>query len=59
MTREQMIEWLISNDLAADGWASSEDKDAWFAMILRSGFAGYETQTDAELAQEITERKGE
>lgn len=58
MTREQMIEWLIDNDL--NDWNGNEaGKTEYLALILRAGFVGYSNQTDEELADEIAERKGE
>lgn len=56
MKRDEMITTLIDNDLSSDGWGSLSDKDAWLEMILRSGFAGYENMTDAELRDEINGR---
>jgi hypothetical protein len=53
MTRNQMIEWLIDNDIdsiQADGCGS------WLRCILSVGFEGYENQTDEELKAEILER---
>ena len=57
MSREEMIRWLVDNDIGVDGWFDSTEKDEWFEMILRNGFVGYENQTDEELATEIKERQ--
>ena len=56
MNREQMIEWLIDNDL--NDWNGNEaGKSEYLAFILRDGFVGYANQTDDELRQEIEERQ--
>ena len=57
MDKEEMIEWLIDDDL--NNWDSNETGRAeYFEFILRTGFVGYNNQTDEELANEIMERKG-
>jgi len=56
MDREQMIEWLIDNDL--HDWGSNEvGKSEYLAFILREGFVGYANQTDDELRQDIEARQ--
>ena len=54
MTRDEMIDWLIDNDLNI--FSSTKDFECYFASILRTGFIGYENQTNDELRQEILER---
>jgi hypothetical protein len=49
VNREQMIDWLIENDIDTDDMG-------WFAMLLRAGFVGYNNFTDNELRAEILER---
>lgn len=49
MQRDEMIEWLIGNDLEVND-------DHWLSMILHEGFKGYRNFTDEELHQEIEER---
>lgn len=49
MSRDQMIEWLIDNDL------DTGDKD-WLALILEYGFSGYRNWETEDLHQEILER---
>ena len=50
--RQEMIKMLIDDDIdtfqSSDSWIISE--------ILRSGFKGYENDTDEELVQEMNER---
>lgn len=54
MTREEMIEWLINDDIrfAYEGGGGRD----WLFGILWSGFDGYDKDTDEELRQEILER---
>ena len=52
MNREEMIEWLVENDIDTDDMG-------WFAMLLRVGFVGYRNYTDDELRQDILERDPE
>ena len=55
MNREQMIDWLIDNDL--NDWNGNEaGKSEYLAFILHEGFVGYRNQTDDELRAEILER---
>jgi hypothetical protein len=54
MTREQMIEWLVNNDI--DYVNGSRGGLEWLEHILRNGFDGYNNNTDDELRSEITER---
>jgi hypothetical protein len=60
MNREEMIEWLIDNDLNDwDAWNGKETgRHDYFAFLLKVGFVGYANQTDEELLAEINERKG-
>ena len=53
MNREQMIEWLVDNDMDYINTAGGME---WVRTILGSGFGGYETETDEELRREILER---
>ena len=53
MNREQMIEWLIDNDMDYINTAGGME---WVRTILGSGFGGYENETDEELQAEILER---
>lgn len=59
MNREEMIEWLIDNDLTTDGWGSFAERDNYLATVLREGFVGYAHQTDAQLRDEVKARGGE
>jgi hypothetical protein len=55
MNREEMIDWLIDNDL--NGWDGNEaGKSEYLAYILYEGFVGYSNQTDNDLRAEILER---
>lgn len=55
MTREEMIDWLIDNDLNA--WnGNGAGKREYLACILHEGFVGYRNQKDNELRTEILER---
>ena len=49
MNREEMIDWLIDNDIDTDDMG-------WFATLLREGFKGYNNYTDNQLRAEILER---
>lgn len=55
MTRVEMIEWLINDDL--NDWNHVDAVSEYLASILREGFVGYANQTDDELRQEIEERQ--
>lgn len=57
MTRFEMIEWLVANDIeyVAEGSSGQE----WVASILRFGFEGYADQPDEVLRREILERDEE
>lgn len=56
MNREQMIEWLIDNDMEYINTAGGME---WLRTILGYGFGGYENDTDDELRIEIKSREGE
>ena len=49
-TREEMIDWLVNNDL--------NDWNEYLAHLLTQGFTGYENMTDKELQDEKNERMG-
>ncbi len=53
MNREQMIEWLIDNDMDYINTAGGME---WVRTILESGFNGYANDSDEELQAEILER---
>lgn len=57
MTRNEMIDWLITNDIeyVAEGSSGQE----WMASILEFGFEGYAAQPDDVLRLEILERDEE
>ena len=54
MTRDQMIEWLIDNDV--DYLTSSGGGLEWIRWVLTTGFPGYENEPDHVLREEILER---
>lgn len=54
MNRNEMIDLLIDSDL--NDWFASEDKEDYFANVMRKGFIGYENQTDYELKEECLQR---
>lgn len=54
MTRDQMIEWLVSSDL--DYMNQCKGGLEWIEHILTNGFEGYAKQTDDELRSEMIER---
>ena len=54
MNRNEMIDLLIDNDL--NDWNERDDKDDYFATILRKGFIGYELWHDQELTDEMYDR---
>lgn len=54
MTRDEMINELINNDL--NDWYDREDQEEYFAYLLRTGFIGYEQQTDQQLTDEMYDR---
>ena len=56
MNREDMISWLVRNDLE---YVDSRYGHEWLANILVSGFEGYANQSDEELRKEILERDEE
>lgn len=53
--REKLIDLLIDDDL--NEWHDREDKDEYFAMLLRVGFVGYRNQKDQDLIDECIERE--
>jgi hypothetical protein len=59
MNREQMIEWLIDDDLGLIQRGAPHDDFEYVAGILREGFKGYQRYTDEELRQDILERTPE
>ena len=58
MNREDMISWLVRNDLE---YVDSRYGHEWLANILVGGFEfeGYANQSDEELRKEILERDEE
>lgn len=56
MNREEIIDWLINNDL--NDWNSEISKNEYLAQLLTQGFTGYENMTDKELQDETNERQG-
>ena len=54
--REEMIDWLINNDL--NDWNTEVSKNEYLAHLLTQGFTGYENMTDKELQDEKNERMG-
>jgi len=54
MDREEMIDWLIDNDL--NGWNNEASMSEYLSMILYEGFKGYNNYTDNALRAEILER---
>ena len=59
MNREQMIEWLIDNDLALIQRGAPYGDFEYVASILRGGFDGYSNWTDKYLRKEILDRDPE
>jgi hypothetical protein len=56
VNREQMIEWLVDDDIQMVG-DNLLQEDSWYLYtILRAGFVGYNNFTDNELRAEILER---
>lgn len=55
MNRNEMIDLLIDSDL--NDWFAAEDKEDYFAMLLRKGFVGYDNQTDTEIRVECIARE--
>ena len=60
MTRDEMIDWLIEDDLngwtCLDGSPNEASKSEYLSMILYEGFKGYNNYTDNALRAEILER---
>jgi hypothetical protein len=54
MTKEEMIDALIKDDMT--DWFYPNQKDAYFAQLLRDGFDGYINQSEQELRGECIER---
>lgn len=54
MNTAQIIDLLIEDDL--NDWHDRDDKDAYFAMLLRKGFIGYEQSYHQELLDEAIDR---
>jgi len=52
--REEMIDWLVNDDL--HDWNNSASKDD-FAHILMFGFKGYQNMTDEEIQSEYKDRQ--
>jgi hypothetical protein len=55
LSREEMIEWLVDNDL--HDWNNSASKDEYFAYIVTFGVKGYDNMTDEEIQFEYRERQ--
>lgn len=55
LSREEMIEWLVDNDL--HDWNNSASKDEYFAHILTFGMKGYDNMTDEEIQSEYKDRQ--
>ena len=55
MTRQEMIDFLIDNDLS--DWEDSTQRDEYLADILRNGFVGYEYYDYQQLVEEVNNRK--
>ena len=58
MTRDQMIEWLVRDDLdyISDSLGRGSTGVDWIKDILTHGFSGYAEQPDDVLRKEILER---
>jgi hypothetical protein len=54
MNRNEMIDLLIDDDL--NSWYDRDDKDDYFAFIMRKGFIGYENWYDNDLQEEMINR---
>jgi hypothetical protein len=54
MNRNEMIDMLVEDDLHS--WYDRDDKDSYFAHIMRKGFIGYESWQDEELINECIAR---
>jgi hypothetical protein len=54
MNRNEMIDMLVEDDLHS--WYDRDDKDSYFAHIMRKGFIGYESWHDQELIDECIAR---
>ena len=52
--REEMIDWLVNDDL--HDWSNSASKDEYFAHILTFGCKGYESMTDNQIKDEYNQR---
>lgn len=55
MSKEEMINLLVKDDL--ESWYDRDDKDSYFAYIMRKGFKGYEEHTKLDLYLELTDRE--
>jgi len=54
MTRDEMKDWLVDNDI--DYLMNTSGGLEWIRWRLAEGFPGYDSMTDAELKAEILER---
>lgn len=54
-SREKLIELLIDDSL--NSWYDRDDKDEYFAHIMRRGFVGYDNLTDQQLIDECIDRE--
>ena len=54
LTRQQLIEWLIDNDI--NDWNTEASRFDYFHKILLDGFEGYENMTTSELVDEYDQR---
>lgn len=54
--RRRLIARLVQFDLSVQNYAVPADRDAFFTMLLRDGFPGYENMTDDELRDEAYSR---
>ena len=57
MTREELIEWLIKDDMETFRQQVEGNDYSYLDMIMRDGFIGYRKQTVKQLRQEYNERK--
>jgi len=56
LNREQVIDWLVNNDI--NDWNNEQSRNEYIAHVMTCGFVGYENMTDKELQDEYKERIG-
>jgi hypothetical protein len=56
LERQRVVSKLIQFDLSVGSYADPADRDSFFTMLLRDGFAGYSNMSSDDLRNEAFNR---